>query len=816
MGAGMSAEEIQKLISGNTTETYLGDYGGHSPMLDLVNRLSQQLNQQTAESNLYRGGNGYGGSFESAAQKAARANGQPVPSATPYGGFGGYGSQNPVMTNGGGAPGGGGYPAPNPTPTPYPGPGGGTGYPAPTPTPTPYPPSGGGTKAPAPTPAPTPYPAPGGGTKAPAPPIGGGGMTISTGNKAVAPGASYGTSQSPYKAPGSADPAADIFKSLVAKGLNPDSMYPADSVNNAIAAGVPPAEIQKHYETMLSSVGPNFMNVQHGSLGLVNAQGFARGTMTSDQIKNAGGSYAAMPKSADAEARKKRLAEIAAFNGTPVPQTTGTPTKAAAPQAASNSVAYVPPGGGMNSMDEGGGYGNPGTGTFQGHPAPDTGGGTTVSGGGVNGNPGGGPPGPGGPPGGGPVTDWNGQGPYFDPSKGKNWGKLTNPPKGANPGDYWQLPDGTFQTMGYSGTYHSLDYNSKLGQYTYHGQGNVAASLHDMPVVNAPSDWENQNYGQLTPPKYPGGNMPTQVGATGVIGYDGNGDPIYNDNGMFEQGDNATGAGDVTPDAWSTSAPWRPEEPTGGVYGAFKDLASGKLTDYENAIGTSWRDMANNPVTPQDAEYEKLIAEYNKTPGKGIDEAYNAYNQMINSNGYSDAEKGAMEGSAVRGVTQGYQRNMDEIRRQAARTGNANSAYAAMSTQAGNYGGQLGETNRQNQIKFADEAERRKEAGASGMTNVASLANTKAQFGLGAQQNYANELQRRREAATKGMGDYATFGRGLQAQGISGMQGLLKDSEAAKNNTYAQIAALLGSKTGQYSSGASNTNQRGWQVSASV
>jgi len=379
----------------------------------------------------------------------------------------------------------------------------------------------------------------------------------------------------------------------------------------------------------------------------------------------------------------------------------------------------------------------------------------------------------------------------FNP--GRDWGTQPNPPKGMQVGDVYTLPNGMKQVMTADGRFSNY-YVDDEGKHKY---GWMVDGL----------EGEMLNLDPAAKPK---------VGTHQIIGYDENKNPIYNDNGMFEQGDNASGVGDITPDAWNNTPDWRPEEPTGGLYGAYTDLASGRMTDYENLIGEGWRNMAVNPATADDDAYKSLLAEYNRTPGKGIDEAYGAYNDMINSNGYSDAEKGAIEGSAVRGASQGFQRGADDMRRQAARTGNANAAYAAMASMGSKYGQDLGEMNRQNQIKFADETQRRHETGASGMTNVAGLANTKAQFGLGAAADYAKEMARRREAAAKGMGDYATYGRGLQAQGLAGLQGLSNATEAAKQNTYSQIAQILGTGVGSITSGRKNSTSSSTSGSVSV
>jgi hypothetical protein len=99
------------------------------------------------------------------------------------------------------------------------------------------------------------------------------------------------------------------------------------------------------------------------------------------------------------------------------------------------------------------------------------------------------------------------------------------------------------------------------------------------------------------------------------------------------------------------------------------------------------------------------------------------------------------------------------------------------------------------------------------MTDVASLANTKAQFGLNAGSQYANELARRQEAAIRGMGDYATFGRGLQQQGLAGLNQLNQQSQRGKSDMYSMIANLLGQRTGSVSQAFADATGMGVGVS---
>lgn len=871
MGFEITKEAMQEMMAGNTTEKHLGEEGGASPLMDLVARLSGQLNQQTAESNLYKGGAGYGGSFMNKDQLAARARGETL-GAKPYGGWGGYGSQNPVMTDptyGGGGndtapdgqpgthlPGGDTVPV-NPVPGGNPidprGSGGGNVIPIPPRTPPGgAPPAGGanppiragsGDYLPGGTGSDT-APPRSGSTNGTAPPRGGapprgaaapetdpyaafaqggvptwggnlkpgdpgwnpawagggpsgggageagGGYTAppAAGGRANPNGGANATATAPARprVPGLqeySDPnVQQIYEALVAKGMRVDAAIDADSIRAMIAQGASPGLILKNYSAVMDRLGPNAFSMMHGQLGAMNGsvEDLTNGKWLQGTFANAG----------------VEPGPLTPMGGLDEPMPQGSGGSAAAPGTSENS-----------QQGNGGNGGGPPTVPGQNVPPPGS------SGFDVNGRPYVNPN---------PqivgehTTGLNSTGlgdqsnPWLDPGRDgyapkagditatpftpqKDWGTQPNPPKGMQPGDVYTLPNGKKQVMTADGRFSGWYVNDR-GEATF---GMMTDGLGGEFLPEDPA-------------------VRPVVGGRQIIGYDEEKNPIYNDNGMFEQGDNASGVGDITPDSWNNSPDWRPEEPTGGLYGAFTDLASGRMTDYENSIGENWRNMANNPATADDEDYKKLIAEYNKTPGKGIDEAYGAYNEMINSKGYSDVERGAIEGSAVRGASQGFQRGADDMRRQAARTGNANSAYAAMASMGSKYGQDLGEMNRQNQIKFADETQRRKETGASGMTNVAGLANTKAQFGLGASGDYAKEMARRREAATKGMGDYATFGRGLQSQGIAGLQGLSKDTEAAKQNTYAQIAQILGTGMGSVTSGRKNSTSSSTSGSGSL
>jgi hypothetical protein len=802
------------------------------------------LNQFNAQQNLLFGGAGYGGSFESADQRKARAAGGSLNSKA-YGGWGGYGSTNPIMTN---QP---NYGTPDTAYTPWspnqPDTWGGGGN-------TPIPGGGGGQSSPWGQPFPTtpaynPQSQPWTGE----PEV----YTQTIPKKAQVPGGTGYTQSAnvakpatmadvnPYTAEGLAklqDPTfraqaladhraqsakngnsdsdqipwyldGDLVKmqaDLVAAGMNPNSQGSyMRSAQQAKASGVPMDQISNHFKSVVGKLGPEAFNMSHGAYGKVKASDIAGGTALSKVMANAGPT-----PSADT---------LAAGTATPPstpPKTAPAPggTKAQLPGFAQNSVATVPEAASMTaSVPQGSGAAStqtdPVASFFE------------ALQGGL-----------------GQVTQspafkewasqqsWNGWKPQNTIDINSDGTVNTNPKSNQATGSgYEQFAKAAVVPPGSGGSIVGGGAGGGTGPGGTGGTGGTGGGPAPIGTGDLGDNGNtstggggydpNSPYGPNGGIEYPawGRNWVWQepkVGPDGKIVKGADGKPVMETKSRsqweFQQGQNDG----MTGDEWSTSAPWRPEEPTGGIYGAYTGLASGNLTDYENQIGSSWRDYADNPAQAEDVGYANALAQYNKTPGKGIDEAYGAYNKMLQGNGYSDAEKGAIEGSAVRGASTGYQRSADEMRRQAARTGDPSAAYGALSTVGASYGRDLGEMNRQNQVKFADEAQRRQETGASGMTNVASLANTKAQFGLNSQQQYANELARRREAGTRGMGDYASFGRGLQQQGISGLSDLYKQNTNNTQNMYGALASLLNQNYG--SAATNNSKGFGWNGGISV
>ena len=751
MGINIGMSGNEKDAYGSDRQLGLGEvpWSDYSPRLDLAYRLAEIANQYGAQENLMFGGAGYGGSFETAAQKAQRASGQPVDNTKPYGGWGGYGSSNPTQywdptgtrpdwNNGvpvyGAPPSGGGQ---------QPLPGGIDSAKVPPPTGVAVPSTGGGQTIPGYTP-PKGVPGPGeaamtAGAGASQPEyINDRGVRIRN-NQYVSPDAQW------------------VMDQLGAQGIT--HLPGAGNAQTLLSGGASKEDILKHYQSIYSKYpddpsgykaytaghGANFIPTRD-TVNKINSGVYGQTSWTSDSTG---------PRSQERVDFINRMRSQRGLG----------PSGAAAPTGPSSafiggnenpyeafSVATAPAPGGTtansNATDDFWGVLRQGVDQITNSPGFKE----WVT-----------------------QQSWDGQG-------GKTPGKAT-------------APDGPNMTVT----------DVPAGAEA----SNTLVKEKNIPLDALPDNgegWEPVGVrpGKFTHPDFGGYQSYTRKNPnTGKI------ETVTIPNRFdFEQGDN----GPFTTDYWSTSPTWRPEAPTGGLYGAFSELASGQLTPYENRIGEGWQGYATNPVGWADENFQNALGQYQSTPGKGIDEAYGAYNRMLQGDGYSAAEKGAIEGSAVRGVTQGFQRGADDMRRQAARTGNAAAPYAAMASMGAQYGGQLGEMGRQNQLKFADEAQRRQEVGGQGMTNVASLANQKAQFGLQAGSSYANELARRKEAGLRGAGDYAAFGRGLQQQGLAGLNQLMQQQQQGKQSTYAMIANLLNQGTGSANLGSSS----GWGWGAGI
>lgn len=138
-----------------------------------------------------------------------------------------------------------------------------------------------------------------------------------------------------------------LTRKLVAAGMNPSSNLDIDGIANSLGAGVPMADIEKHYMTLLSSVGPDFASKAHGSLARVEPENFKNGTQTTGTLANAqGGGFAptgGAPPPPGTTATKTNVTSTApattqAAANVPTTTTPGTKPNTAAPLSLANYV----------------------------------------------------------------------------------------------------------------------------------------------------------------------------------------------------------------------------------------------------------------------------------------------------------------------------------------------------------------------------------------------------------------------------------------------------------------------------------------------
>ncbi len=783
--------------------TYLGERAGQSPLEDIMGLLASEANQQRAQKNMIGFGPGYGGSFESKDQEAARAAGGSL-TQKPYGGWGGYGSTNEALT---------GKTLQTPPDVVYEPGGGGTDTADPVPPLGNWPPAGDATP-PVITTGPSTPPeirnSPGSGIDvAPGnPKIGvapnevdqqvstGGdvGGSLGSGGGGLTPGpdmAAYSTAPSKWDNPAMGDAfyrsemkkqeaggakteayanqanaaylkdpkikaTYDGLKALGYKTYLPDVGELADVFSTT---DLQPEDLLKHYGMLIQNKGGDESRVGAGghgaefrnmAAGLSERLGkglYGQPAWTSDEDAAASVQPSARPKSQ--------------FTGVPFDPLGKAGVASSAPQSydaqqakwdrsfgkakgAAAAKAKAPQGRDLvSSMLEK--LGVKGAENFS---MPTS----SAS--------------PGAAPSGQPATGKGGLSVAPGDAAANVAGQSGTDPDGK----LWAFFLKSLQQLHPEMSAEDLEYKYK----DWWTEG--LASGFDSDWLASP-EWE-ELYGDFT--KNPGEDAarPSQFGPQGfnptpvVDPYTGGTKPI-DPSKPTDKGGYAVG------DAWSTSAPWRPEEPTGGLYGAYTELAGGGQTEYENAILKDWRDRAEGPMSELDADTLAGIKTFGKTPGRGEDEAYGAYNDMLQG-GYSAAEQNAITQEGMRAARAGYESNRDAMLRNQARTGNTAGYAANMGKMARGFSETMGSQARQNQITFADEAQRRKEGGASGMLNVAGLANQRGSTALSAQSQFGNDQNRKQETALGGMQQAAGYGRDLQQKGLQGLQGMYDSQDPTK------------------------------------
>ena len=310
----------------------------------------------------------------------------------------------------------------------------------------------------------------------------------------------------------------------------------------------------------------------------------------------------------------------------------------------------------------------------------------------------------------------------------------------------------------------------------------------------------------------------------------------------------ATGVSNITAqgydDPWSTVTPDKQAAPTGGAAGTYAKLASGEMSPLQQGAGYGYGQVAQGgPYAgimsgliqnqaaksvgdPLSQIFGVLQGQYNNQSTPEQDQMF-GYQRMVGDGGYDAATKSAISNESNNAITAQYQGLADQLQNAAARTGSPIGEFAALSQASQNAGNQRNAAARQNQVLFANEAERQKEAGLSGLGQNAQLGQARQGTAAGqylqAQANQAGQTQANAQLAAQmanqqtqqtlqgsnGLAQLAAQLSGQQQAGAAGLANLDQLTTQQQNQLYSMLASVLGTKQEDYTSLAQTTGSVG-------
>lgn len=216
-------------------------------------------------------------------------------------------------------------------------------------------------------------------------------------------------------------------------------------------------------------------------------------------------------------------------------------------------------------------------------------------------------------------------------------------------------------------------------------------------------------------------------------------------------------------DAWSTSVPWRPEAPTGGLYGGYTDLtAAGPINPGEALQSAVSSGMATGQIGGVDDPTVRVLM--------------NAWADQYNKPGYSDTAKAAIGQEGMLGARGAADANSANIMSMARRTNNPMAAYGALGDVSRGESQAFGSQARKNAIDFENEANRQKQEARTGYLATIDPALSRQQQGVGILgATNKQQLDRR-------MGGY------------SGLNDLYKNQQGQNNSLLQQLQSLYSTR----------------------
>jgi hypothetical protein len=149
----------------------------------------------------------------------------------------------------------------------------------------------------------------------------------------------------------------------------------------------------------------------------------------------------------------------------------------------------------------------------------------------------------------------------------------------------------------------------------------------------------------------------------------------------------------------------------------------------------------NSDLGPNQAYLRGQQGIANDRLGQTYGVAEGGYSGLVKSQGYSPQEQGAIATTGENGIRTGYAGLRDTLARRAARTGNTAGYFGGLATAGEGQARDMASQERQNVVDFANEKERRQEAGLKGEADLFGQTSTNA--------NAANDFRTRLAALQK-------------------------------------------------------------------
>lgn len=190
-------------------------------------------------------------------------------------------------------------------------------------------------------------------------------------------------------------------------------------------------------------------------------------------------------------------------------------------------------------------------------------------------------------------------------------------------------------------------------------------------------------------------------------------------------------------DAWSTSPGWRPEAPTGGLYGAYQDLAqAGPSNDAE--------------ATQEDIATQFATGKRGGLEDQNVMALGKAWVDLYDNPGYSKEAQRAMQQDAMDAGRAAAGVNTGQIMSMARRTNNPMAAYGALADVSRGESSALGEAARKNVVDQENAKRADQQTARQGFTGFLSDAYGRQGQGLAALGQSNKQLLDRRAAGIAG------------------------------------------------------------------